>query len=568
MRIRSMAIFGALFLLACADDERPPQGTEPGTSTTSSTGAEESTSSSSSSSSSSTAVADSSESGSASSSSGTTTGGPQGPPQDEDFEWDAIEPFDCGPNGHVILASGSPSNRVNLIFLGDGYVAGEIATTYVDHVDALLDAMFGPDGVPNDIYAASVNICRIDVVSNESGIDFPDVGIEVDTALDGTGSEATRLAFVNVAIVNTILDEALAGSTVSADWVAVTVNTERWVAAGGYPMIWPGAQPFHEIGVHEAGHTFHALADEYSVPGGTYDGLEPVEMNVTADARSDKWEVWLGYDQPGVGEIGFYEGGRYFDFGIWRPSENGRMRSVEQPHNAPSVDKMIRDIYEIARPIDDFSPKVEGEFPPALGVRLVDETLLVVDWEVDGQVVLSDAGPRIWTSELDLAAGSHQVSAFAHDPTDLVRASDRSALEMRVTWPVMVPPNLQPTTTLAIGGSSPPTRAQLELRSPPPRPTSAGPLGVPHPLGGKTQASLQSNALLLLARDQLLDGEIDKARGTLREHRDRFGASLRTDRDTLVRALGCASGQPSSDAAFAGLRTHGRFGRVLRQLCN
>lgn len=572
MRRRFAVVLGVLALVSCGDDDgNAARGTEDGSSS-SSTGAQQTSAetSSSSSSSSTTSSDESSSSSGAPESSSSTTGTPIGPPQDEDFEWDEIEPFDCGPSSHTILASGSPSNRVNLIFLGDGYVEAEVGTTYADHVDQLLDVMFGPGGEPNRTYSASVNICRIDVVSNESGIDFPDLGIDVDTALNGTGSEATRLAFVNVAIVNSILDDALGGTTIAADWVAVTVNTERWVAAGGYPMIWPGGQPIREIGIHEAGHTFHALADEYNVPGGPYEGTEPAALNVTADPRSDKWEVWLGYDQPQLGEIGFYEGGQYADTGIWRPTVNGRMRSVQEPHNAPSVDKMIRDIYAIARPIDDFSPKVASEFPPALGVRVVDETLLHVDWEVDGEVVLVDAGPRIWTSELDLTPGSHEVTAFVYDPTELVR-EDRSDLEQRVTWPIEVPADLQPTIGLAQDSSRPRNVGRLELRAPSEANPDDNPVvsgEVPHPAGPQTRATLDSNAILLAARDALQSEDFADAQEKLTEHRNRFGPALEADRHALQRALDCGSSHSTPSNAMLGLRAHGRFSRLVRRLCD
>jgi hypothetical protein len=418
------SIVGVVVLLAaaCGDDGPAMRGSTGEGSTSTTDGMPSSTSDADSSSSSSTEAASSS-------------GGPDGPPRDEDFAWEIVEPLDCGDRGHVVLDSGPSANRIGLVILGDGYTADEIDTAYVDHVDAFLLAMFGPDGFPYDAYTRSFDICRIDVVSNGSGIDFADQGIEVDTALNGRGDVATRLAYVDVSLVEAQLEDALASSNMDADWVAVTLNTALWVGAGGYPMLWSGGHDTPEIGVHEAGHTFHGLADEYSEGNGAYDGGEPGEINVTADMRSDKWAAWIGFDQNDVGEIGFYEGAKYFDTGMWRPSFDGRMRNVTRSHNAPSIDKMIRDFHAIARPIDDFSPKVENEYPPALGLRVIDESLVSVDWEVDGEVVLTDAGPRIWTADLELTAGAHQVTAVVRDPTEWVRAEDRSILEMRVTWP-------------------------------------------------------------------------------------------------------------------------------------
>jgi hypothetical protein len=381
--------------------------------------------------------------------SSTTSGIPDEPPSDADFEWEPVEALDCGDRGHLINEAGPPSNRVNFVILGDGYTAAEIDDAYVDHVDRFLTAMFGASGFPYDVYTRSVNICRIDVESAESGIDFPDLGIEVDTALDAWGDPPSRLAYVSLTALEAELADALSTSNVEPDWVAVALNTDRWVAAGGYPMLWPGGQRTPEIGVHEAGHTFHALADEYSEGNGLYEGGEPIESNVTADPMSEKWANWLGFDQDTIGEIDFYEGGRYFDEGIWRPSFDGRMRTVTRAHNAPSIDKIIRDIYTIARPIDDLSPRVKNAYPEALGLRVIDEDNVVVDWLVDDELVLASAGPRIWTASLGLPPGAHSVTAVVRDPTDWVRADDRSALEMSVVWPIDAPADARPGPRIA-----------------------------------------------------------------------------------------------------------------------
>ena len=494
-------------------------------------------------------------------------GEPDEPPADEDFEWEPVSRFDCGARGYVLHESGPPANRVNFVILGDGYTADEIESSYAQHVDALLQAMFGPDGFPYDQYASSINICRIDVVSAESGIDFPAQGIEVDTALDGQGDTSTRLASVDPFKVDAEIADALAGTGVEPDWVAVALNTGAWVGAGGYPMLWSGGHAYPEIGVHEAGHSFHALADEYGDDGTrVYEGGEPGEVNVTANPRSEKWAAWLGFDQAELGTIDFYEGARYFDFDMWRPSDDGRMRTVTRPHNAPSIDKVIRDIYAIARPVDDFSPKIANAWPPALGLRLVDEARVVVDWEVDGELVLPDAGPRIWTSALALTPGAHAVAAVVRDPTQWVRAEDRTVLEMRVTWPVQVPADLEPTH--GNGRSSPSSRvmARLVVR---PRSESMPHRDVrPHALDTTTVRTLAANAALLRAREHIERGRLTQARRELEHHAREFGPLHASDRAQLESALACLE----QDARAAGLmllaeRPHGRFAKLLRRSC-
>ena len=90
----------------------------------------------------------------------------------------------------TIINNGPNSNRVNVVFLGDGYTASEINTTYPAHIVAMTNYMFNPPSVlnsePYPTYKNYFNVHRINVVSNESGADVPPLGISRDTALDAT----------------------------------------------------------------------------------------------------------------------------------------------------------------------------------------------------------------------------------------------------------------------------------------------------------------------------------------------------------------------------------------------
>ena len=95
------------------------------------------------------------------------------------------------------------------------------------------------------------------------------------------------------------------------------------------------------VTVHEFGHAFAGLADEYfydddysdSYP----DGVEPWEPNITT--RTDfasKWE-----DLVNTGVAGLYEGGGYRSKGIWRPAEDCRMRTNECESFCPVCTRAI-----------------------------------------------------------------------------------------------------------------------------------------------------------------------------------------------------------------------------------
>jgi hypothetical protein len=235
------------------------------------------------------------------------------------------------------------------------------------------------------------------------------------------------------------------------------------------------------------------------------------------------------------------------------------MRTVTRSHNAPSVDKMIRDFYTIAQPVDDFSPKVQGEYPPALGLRVVDEGLVGVDWEVDDEVVLVDVGPRIWTADLELEPGAHEVTAVVRDLTQWVRAADRSVLEMRVTWPLQVPAELVPTTALQwSAGRAEGVPLNLRGRSG----ARTGRSGRPHGLGPDRVRAMAANAELLRVRDAVVAGRVAQARERLQRHATAFGTAWARDREVLAGAIGCLQGRRSAVAA------RGRFAKVLRRACD
>jgi hypothetical protein len=350
-------------------------------------------------------------------------------------------PFDCGASGHLLHQSGPPENRVNLVILGDGYREEELATSYHEHVTRFVAQMFSAEGEPYLSYAKYFNVCSLDVASNQSGTDIPDENVWVDTAFDGNGSDNTRLGLIDDRKVTASLDSLLAGTRIDPDFIAVTLNVNRWFNSGGWLMVWSGARPGKpDVALHEGGHSFHGLADEYGGnPGNRYGGQDVSEPNVTTDPTGARWQEWLGYEQPGVGRIGAYEGGRYYDRGIYRPSPNSKMNQVPALHNAPSMQKIVQDIYRLVRPVDAWTND-EGELdnPCTLELALVDPARVEVTWTVNG--VSADADDEAHFDVVNRLSepGSYTIEARVYDPTALVRG-DRTSLEQTIRWSVRIP---------------------------------------------------------------------------------------------------------------------------------
>jgi hypothetical protein len=92
--------------------------------------------------------------------------------------------------------------------------------------------------------------------------------------------------------------------------------------------------------VHEMGHSFGGLGDEYSDPCGAviYKGSEPPEPNLTiqTDVSKVKWRRFIKGVPPvptpmGYNGYGLFEGCIYGTKGVYRPSAISMMRSSSYP---------------------------------------------------------------------------------------------------------------------------------------------------------------------------------------------------------------------------------------------
>jgi hypothetical protein len=264
---------------------------------------------------------------------------------------------------NTMINNGPSANRVDIVFLGDGYTAADhSAGTYVNHITGYINYMFTPGALvdPFPRYNKFFNVHRVNVVSAQSGADQPQNGIFRNTALDASyrwDGVTDRLLYISESKANAALATGLAGTGVTAEMKYVVVNDSLYGGGGGNYAVYAGANSAsHEIALHEVGHSFARLADEYGGFPGPYSGAEPTEVNVTKDPTGDKWSRWHGYNQPGIGIIGSYEGARYYDTGLFRPSDNSKMRSLNRPFDAVSREKFNLDIYELVDPLDSWTP--------------------------------------------------------------------------------------------------------------------------------------------------------------------------------------------------------------------
>ncbi len=200
-----------------------------------------------------------------------------------------------------IQKMGEPSTRVDFLILGDGYTAAERGKFEKD-ARRLTELLFATS--PFKERRADFNVWALCPASEESGISRPSTGVHrrsrVGATYDAFGSERYVLTFEN----RSFRDVA---SFAPYEFVEVLTNTRTYGGGGIFGLystvaadsLWA---PY--IFVHEFGHHFAGLADEYFTSAVAYEApaerVEPWEPNATAllDPKNLKWKDLASPDTP------------------------------------------------------------------------------------------------------------------------------------------------------------------------------------------------------------------------------------------------------------------------------
>jgi hypothetical protein len=340
----------------------------------------------------------------------------------------------------TILDNGPSSNRIDIVLVGDGYTAAQLGT-YAAHANNAVTAFFNQ--LPLSIYRPLFNVHRVDVTSNESGVDNdPTPGVSRDTALD-MGFWCSGIE--RLLCVDTFKAASFAASAPDVDQILAVANSTKYGGAGyggnNLGTFSGGNSSALEVALHEFGHSFADLADEYDyADGATYTGSEPVPPNVSkltaaqmATAQT-KWHRWL--DLP---EVDAFEGAMYHQFGIYRPTVNSKMRSLGRPFEAVNNEQFIISMYRTVRPIDSATPS--GTY-----TNLSDFTVtpvgplptMRIQWTVDGVAVPGATSMSFNPASLNLS-GTRALGVRVFDNTMLVRDPGARAtlLTDTRTWTIL-----------------------------------------------------------------------------------------------------------------------------------
>lgn len=254
------------------------------------------------------------------------------------------------------------SRCIHIAYVAEGYTEAEMPT-FLNDCRTAMEALFAHE--PFKTLRNRFNVVAVKAPSAESGTSNPGKGIWKNTALHSNFNTFYSDRYLTTLHLKD-LHNWLAGTPY--EHIIVLVNTDNYGGGGilnSYNLSMTHHRAFKPVVVHEFGHSFAGLADEYAydyeaIPMFPHD-IEPWEKNITTmvDFKS-KWsdmvkkgtkiptEQPADLDKPNAKkekwQIGAYEPAGYSMHGVYRAYPDCRMRTNNNPDFCLVCQKAITEL--------------------------------------------------------------------------------------------------------------------------------------------------------------------------------------------------------------------------------
>ena len=237
-----------------------------------------------------------------------------------------------------IMVNGTPESKVDIVILPEGYTAAEMSKFQQDCQN--LANVFA-QAEPFASHINDFNFRAVLAPSEESGVDIPASHTWVRTILNSHFYTFYIDRYCTTRNYFSVKDVA---ANAPYDQIYILVNSNQYGGGGFYnfySMSTAGNMSSSDVIVHEFGHAFAGLADEYEEPDNPlallYNlNVEPWEPNITT--LVDFESKWADLVAPGTpiptpntnqynNTVGAFEGGGYLEEGMYRPQRNCMMRN-------------------------------------------------------------------------------------------------------------------------------------------------------------------------------------------------------------------------------------------------
>lgn len=243
------------------------------------------------------------------------------------------------PPHRYLLKSGDSKEKIDVAIVAEGYTQQQAELFYADAQKAVNSIL---NHEPFKHLANRFNFVAVAAASKDSDVSVPLKGEWRNTALSSHFS-----TFYSDRYLTTLHQRDLHNllANIPYEHIIILANTDTYGGGGiynAYTLTTAHHKAFEPVVVHEFGHSFAGLADEYYYDD-QYEnyytpGTEPWEQNITTLTHFEqKWQDMLPKktaiptppDAKHPERIGAYEGGGYMSKGVFRAYQDCRMKTNE-----------------------------------------------------------------------------------------------------------------------------------------------------------------------------------------------------------------------------------------------
>lgn len=342
----------------------------------------------------------------------------------------------------TILKNGPLDKRINLVIISDGFTTSEMSL-FLNKASALSNYLLS--SAPYKNYKKYFNVFAIKCPSPQSGVSHPGTATDVvepqipvvsiqnnfNTRFDNGGVHRSIYSANSAAIY-----AVLAANFPNYDQAVILGNSTEYGGTGGPYAVMSinGSAP--ETLVHEMGHSFAGLADEYWA--GPQFTAEKPNMTANSNTATVKWAQWLGFNGVDVYPYDNVAPGNNW----YKPHENCKMQYLGSPYCPVCQQSVVERIHSLTNPVDAYSPADSSLtlvdtmvwFKTAL-VKPTPNTLKST-WQINSTLVAGNAD-SIHVSYANLSQGYNNIIYTVIDTTVMSRDANHPNLHTySVMWDV------------------------------------------------------------------------------------------------------------------------------------
>ncbi len=360
----------------------------------------------------------------------------------------------------TLMRNGQRINRINIAYLADGYKSSELGT-FSTNAATINNALFVQ--TPYIEYKDFFNSFSIKVPSSESGATHPHTAPDCPSLTvqpidsPSTYFQSTFDVFsIHRLLVpqnNAGVISVLASNLPDYDLAFIVVNSPFYGGSGGAYATASTEANSAEVAIHELGHSFGGLADEYWA--GDFYAAEKPNMTADNNPATVKWKNWIGINGIGIYLVGTTAGGTPW----YRPHQSCKMQFLGQPFCSVCTEALIDRIHQLVNMADSIFPSsasftLTNNDPVDFSIRAVQNnpSTIGIKWYLNGSATPFAVNQFNVTVLFDsLNNGSNIVKAEVIDSTGLSKSylpgvGYINSVTWNVSKPVVLPVTLKAFT--------------------------------------------------------------------------------------------------------------------------